>query len=209
MDAFSGLDLMRNHNSRRLLFGLIVLVAIAGAAALFRLRGSAFHWDVFVATMVHVDLAWFVASLLLTYSTYLCRALRWRALIRPLRPNAGVWPLLSATMIGFTALVLFGRPGELVRPYLIAAKQRVPVSSQLAVWLLERVYDLLVVLALFGFALAFFDQTSTPGGELGPALRFVFHVGGRVIAGLCLACLAILIFSSLYGRKRFALTPCF
>ena len=59
--------------------------------------------------------------------------------------------LLSATVIGFTAITLFGRPGEFVRPYLIALKEKVPVTSQLAAWLLERIFDLLMALLLFGF----------------------------------------------------------
>ena len=39
--------------------------------------------------------------------------------------------------------MLLGRPGEFVRPYLIAVKERVPVTSQLAIWVLERIFDLL------------------------------------------------------------------
>jgi hypothetical protein len=72
-------------------------------------------------------------------------------MLRPIRPHASVAGLLSATMIGFTAIVLLGRAGELVRPYLIAQKERVPFPSQVAAWVLERIYDLLMVLVIFGF----------------------------------------------------------
>ena len=47
---------------------------------------------------------------------------------------------------------LSGRPGELIRPYLIAVREKTPFSSQMAIWLLERIWDLLIVLAMFGFA---------------------------------------------------------
>ncbi len=191
---------MRNPNWRRLVFVLLAIGLVVGSVAMFRLRGSAFQWGIFAATMLQLDWAWLAGSLVFIYATYLCRALRWKALLRPLRPEARILPLLSATMIGFTALVLFGRPGEFVRPYLIANKEKVPISSQLAVWLLERVYDLLVVLLLFGFALTRFDQTAMPSGQMGPALRFVFLVGGQVIATSCVACLAVLVLSSLYLR---------
>ncbi len=40
--------------------------------------------------------------------------------------------MLVATVIGFTAITLFGRAGDLVRPYLIAVKEKVPVTSQIS-----------------------------------------------------------------------------
>ena len=50
--------------------------------------------------------------------------------------------LVSYTLIGFTAVVLTGRPGEFVRPYLIAKKAKVPISTQIAAWVIERILDL-------------------------------------------------------------------
>jgi uncharacterized protein (TIRG00374 family) len=61
---------------------------------------------------------------------------------------------VAPTIIGFTGLALFGRPGELIRPYLIARRQDLPFSSQLAVWAVERIFDIgaftfLLILAAF------------------------------------------------------------
>ena len=44
-------------------------------------------------------------------------------------------------MIGFTGLALLGRPGELIRPYLIARHQNLSFASQVAVWTVERIFD--------------------------------------------------------------------
>ena len=44
-------------------------------------------------------------------------------------------------MIGFTALALLGRPGELIRPYLIARHTNLSFASQVAVWAVERIFD--------------------------------------------------------------------
>ena len=63
----------------------------------------------------------------------------------PLRPDVGLRSLISATAVGFTAVVFFGRPGEFVRPWLISVRERVPFSSQLAAWFIERIFDLLSV----------------------------------------------------------------
>lgn len=119
-------------------------------------------------------------------------------MIRPLWPRPKLWPVMSATCIGFTAITLFGRPGEIVRPWLIAAHARLPVSSQLAAWLLERIYDLLAVLAIFGFALS-----QTPGdlSEFSPATRWVFQTGGYVAAGIALACIAILLMVNRFSEN--------
>src|SRR5205823_6591158 len=36
----------------------------------------------------------------------------------------------------------FGRPGELIRPYLIARRENLSFSSQLAAWAVERIFDI-------------------------------------------------------------------
>ncbi len=51
-------------------------------------------------------------------------------------------------------MALLGRPGELIRPYLIARREDLTFSSQLAVWAVERIFDvgaftLLLVLFIF------------------------------------------------------------
>jgi len=83
-------------------------------------------------------------SLVPIFGTYYGRALRWAVFLKPLKQKPSLGNLFSATVIGFAAITVFGRPGEFVRPYLIALKERVPVPSQMAAWILERMFDLLV-----------------------------------------------------------------
>lgn len=90
----------------------------------------------------------------LIYVGYVMRALRWKIFLRPVRPQASTWKLIAPTLIGFTGLALLGRPGELIRPYLIARRTDLTFSSQLAVWAVERIFDIgaftvLLVLAAF------------------------------------------------------------
>ena len=90
----------------------------------------------------------------LIYLAYAMRALRWKIFLRPVRPHASAWKLVSPTLVGFTGLALLGRPGELIRPYLIARRENLTFSSQLAVWAVERIFDIaaftiLLVLAAF------------------------------------------------------------
>ena len=124
--------------------------------------------------------------------TYAGRALRWAVFLKPLKPHPSFRNLLSATVIGFTAITLFGRPGEFVRPFLIARKERVPVTSQFAAWVLERIFDLLMALILFAFALT---RVESSGLRVGDDLSWVLAVGGKV--GGVLAGLVLLILLSL------------
>jgi uncharacterized protein (TIRG00374 family) len=178
----------------------VVLGAILLVAALVLLRSElrkqGFHWSAFVATLSRLDWAWLLAAVALALGTYYGRVLRWVVLLKPLQPNPNRWKLLSATLIGFTAVTLLGRPGEFVRPYLISVQERVPFSSQLAAWVLERIYDLLVALAIFGFALSRVQRL----GDVGPALSWILGIGGWVVYVASAACLIALVMIRRYSE---------
>ena len=116
-------------------------------------------------------------------------------MMRHLNTRLPFMALISCTMIGFTAVVLSGRPGEFVRPYLIAARAKVPMSTQMAAWAIERILDLLMVLLLFGLALS---QVSRGAAEPGSKLQLILRTGGVTI-GL-LAALALVL---LFGFRHF------
>lgn len=189
----------------------ITAAALAALAfVIYRWRTSGFAWRQFIFTIRSVDGAWLGASVALILATYLGRALRWEVMLRPLNRQAATGaaaPLLRrlldvliATCIGFTAVVLFGRAGEPVRPYLIARKTGVAFSSQIAAWVLERILDLLMVLALFGIALT---QISHSAVRPGPTVQTFVQAGGAVAGFAALACLALLVGLSLFrGRVQ-------
>ena len=133
---------------------------------------------------------WVALSLIPIAGTYWGRALRWAVFLKPLKPHPSMRNLLSATVVGFTASTLFGRPGEFVRPYLIARKEQVPVTSQFAAWVLERIFDLLMALLLFAFALT---RVQTSGLHVGQKLTWVLAAGGKVGGALGVAILLVLL----------------
>jgi hypothetical protein len=82
------------------------------------------------------------------------RAVRWKIFLRPVRPKTTITELVSPTLVGFTGLAMLGRAGEFIRPYLIARRTDLSFSSQLAVWAVERIFDVgafafLTILAIF------------------------------------------------------------
>src|SRR5579872_49161 len=152
------------HKSRWKLAAIsLLLLTVALYFLRSELRKSGFHWSVFLATLAGLDWRWLLAAMGFSLATYFGRALRWAVLLKPIRPQPNMTKLISATLIGFTAVTLLGRPGEFVRPYLISVYERVPFSSQIAAWVLERIYDLLIALAIFGFALSHVPYLSNPG----------------------------------------------
>ena len=170
----------------------LALLATAAAAAfvIHRWRTSGFAWSEFAAALRHVNWSWLAVSLALIMATYVGRALRWEVMLRPLRQETSLWRIFKATAIGFTAVVLFGRAGEPVRPYLIAKAEDVSFSSQVAAWLVERILDLLMVLVIFGIALT---QIAHSAVQPGPRIGLVLQAGGYVAGATGVACLALLI----------------
>jgi uncharacterized protein (TIRG00374 family) len=165
-------------------------------------RGHGFDVAAFLATFGRLDPWWLAACVLFSYATYVVRAFRWAVLLRPLRPKPRFWGLFTANMIGFTAVVALGRAGELVRPWLIANKEDVPFASQVAAWVVERLYDSLVAMAAFGFALFWLQNKGFEGRSgLGPGLTWALQAGGFVIGLLSAACLAVLLAMAYQGAR--------
>jgi glycosyltransferase 2 family protein len=178
----------RRWTGRLLILGGGAVLLIAWL--LYWVRGSTFQWQLFLNTLSHVNPAWLIVSIVLMLLTYWGRALRWEVMLRPLGSPLTVRKLTYDTAIGFTAVVLLGRAGEVVRPYLISVSAGLPFSTQVAAWMLERILDLLAVLLLFGFALTWIPTRGLP---LGPALRWVLWTGGYLVAAIGIACLLFLV----------------
>jgi uncharacterized protein (TIRG00374 family) len=180
---------------------------VLGAAAVVwflhaQLAARGFDWHLAAAGFVRLRWQWLALSLLPIGSTYVVRALRWSIFLKPLKAKPSLRNLLSATAIGFTAITLFGRPGEFVRPYLIALKERVPATSQFAAWVLERIFDLLMALLLFAFALS---RVQASGIQAGPKLTWLLAFGGTIVGIACVAITAILLSFRHFaepGRRR-------
>ena len=113
-----------------------------------------FNWSVFWDNARGASLAHALAAIAMTYSGYVLRAARWRVFLRPLR-TVGITRLLGPTIVGFTGLALLGRPGEFIRPYMIARKEGLSLSSQIATLAVERLFDTASAGVLIMVALVF------------------------------------------------------
>lgn len=184
---------MKKRHLGVLLAALAILATVAVVA--YRWHTSGFAWREFLASLRGMDPFWLSVSLGLMLAAYLIRALRWLVMLRPLSSEARLWDTLSATCIGFTAVVFFGRAGEAVRPFLISKKAGVPFSSQIAAWLVERILDLLMVVVLFAIALT---QVSHSSIQSSSHVDTTLHAAGYTGAFVAAAMLAVLV-----GLERF------
>ena len=127
-------------NKKRVVISAVVVAVMVGLVCLQVREWQKFDWGKFWSQTGNVHWLYIASAIGLIYVTYVPRALRWKILLRPVCQTT-TGHLLAPTVIGFAGLALLGRPGELMRPYLIARRTGLTMSDQMAVWTVERIFD--------------------------------------------------------------------
>jgi hypothetical protein len=170
-------------------FAYALVAAILAALIYMQFRTwKGFDWATFWDQSRQVSSLNILNAILLIYLSYFLRALRWKIFLRPVHREISAVALIRPTLIGFTGLALLGRPGELIRPYLIARRINLTFSSQLAVWAVERIFDIggftvLLVLAIFLPT----ELRFLPNPDIYPRLRLGGFLLVVVVVALALA----------------------
>ena len=106
------------------------------------------NWIEVWAEVREANWAQLALALSLFIGTYFVRVLRWRTLLSPLAQTS-LKALFRATVIGFSALFIMGRAGEMiVRPAALSAKEKIHPSACYATVMVERVFDMVMVVVL-------------------------------------------------------------
>lgn len=93
--------------------------------------------------------------LLCLFLIQVLRSYRWGVLLSPFE-KVGQFDLFSVTSVGFLAVVTIpARLGELARPFLITGKSRIRMAAAMGTVFVERIFDILTILAIF-FTILFF-----------------------------------------------------
>ncbi|MBC7965564.1 MAG: flippase-like domain-containing protein [Fuerstia sp.] len=96
--------------------------------------------------------------LALLFGFYWLKTLRWQWLLAPVAPLT-MKQLFPPMLIGFAANNLLpAHLGEFIRVFVVRKKYGVPASTVLSTVILERIFDVLAILALFSVGLAFTDD---------------------------------------------------
>jgi uncharacterized protein (TIRG00374 family) len=168
-------------NSRTVFVSLVAI----GLLAWF-LRGANFNEVWLHVQGARADLL--LASVVMVCLTFLARTIRWRYLLSPLG-HTRFRTVFRSTVIGFGALALLPvRVGDVIRPYLLARQERMPVTSVFATVVLERVLDLVAVLGLLGvYVWGFAEESSLP-----PRLLRPIEVSATIAAAVSATLLVIM-----------------
>jgi len=120
--------------------GFLVSAALLGYF-LYSMRGD---WAKVAEAFRKAHYVWLLPSVGFIGLLYLCRVVRWRLFLSPVK-QVSYLSLLSATCIGFMAnCVLPVRLGEIIRPFVLSRKEKIGLAQVLATALgLERVFDLI------------------------------------------------------------------
>jgi len=173
--------------AKRLVVWLLATAALVALALLIRAKVQ-FSWSVFGQQFRQSDWRRFAAGIALIYGAYILRAVRWSIFLKPVK-RVSPLKLLGSQVIGFTGVALFGRLADLVRPYLVARRVKLTVGSQIAVYTVERMFDLGAMALIFSLALLFApDRNTLPHHEL-----MVKVAKGSFIVTVALAVFAVFV----------------
>jgi len=172
-------------NKKRIVLYIVVLAVLVVLVYLQFRQWRNFDWGRFLETARDVTWRHVFHAVVLVYLAYFLRAVRWKLFLRPVRRQASTLGLFPPTIIGFTGLALLGRPGELIRPYLIARRVNLSLSSQLAVWTVERIFDIAAFTVLMVSAI-FLPTRLRDFAAARPEVFRWLHLAGYLLAAMVL-----------------------
>ena len=174
----------------RILLGLAISVVFIALALRGQDLGQIRH------ALGEADYRYLPPALLLYFAGVWIRAVRWRALLTPVR-RLSLKVLFPVVVIGYMANnILPWRIGEFVRGYVLREREGIPTSASLATIAVERIFDGLTMLAFLLIASHFIP--------LDAALRRVAGAATTVF-GILLLVLFIVVFSDPIRHRLLAL----
>lgn len=173
----------------------IILTVVAAAVLWWFGRGL--DWASVRAAIGRADWRLVAVAVIIVWTTYFVRALRWRALLAPLTPSS-LRELFAATTVGFSAVFLIGRAGEVVRPTFLPLRDpRVRPAAAFVTIGVERIYDMVAVVVLFAVNLIWFRA---PGGGDAVAYARVRQAGIILLVVAAVGIFALVVFKR-YSRQ--------
>jgi glycosyltransferase 2 family protein len=182
---------------REWIVGLVVLAALAGLFA-YEQHIHPFNWTTFAEEFHKARWTKVFIGAGCIYLAFVFRAVRWAWFLRP-NKRVPLFSLLGTQVMGFTAVALIGRIADLVRPYLTARKTGQPVGSQLAVYVVERLFDAGSMALLFCCAILLSPAGTLPHQEIfnrfgkgglaltvaGALFLVAVRLSGKAVASFC------------------------
>jgi uncharacterized protein (TIRG00374 family) len=154
------------------------------------------NWSEVAESLRKADPFYITLSILLICVGYLLRAIRWKVLLLPITESS-LTELFATTTVGFAAIFLIGRAGEIVRPmWLPMRDRRVRPSAALVTLGLERIFDLAALVCFFSINLIWF----TPQAGREAEFQWVEIVGWLLLVGVGIGFVFLFIYQRVSDR---------
>ncbi len=127
---------------------------------------------------------------------YFIRAVRWQVLLKPISESR-LHDLFATTTVGFAAILIVGRAGEIVRPmWLPMRDNRIRPSAAFVTIVIERILDLASLMVFFSVSLIWFRIPP----EHADQFAYIKSVG-NILSGLILAGIIGLVVYHRYSKS--------
>ncbi|MBD3866635.1 MAG: flippase-like domain-containing protein [Acidobacteria bacterium] len=183
------------------------LVGLALATALFWWVLKGIDLALLGESLGKASIAGLALAGVLNISHNIFRVLRWKVLLRPVKARIPFLPMFSAVIVGYmTTWVIPGRLGELVRPALLTAREKVPLGPCLGSVLADRLMDMMAIFVLFAigtFAVTFTGAAAEYAAEIQVTAVLLLLAAITLLSSLVLISMKRgLVESFLEGRGR-------
>ena len=168
---------------KQLILGLVVLCALVALIVWGRDRIH-FDFGVFASQLALADWRRIAIAFGCIYVGYAFRSVRWALLMRHIK-KVPVFSLLGTQVMGFTAVALIGRVADPVRPYLVSKKTGLTLSSQIAIYIVERLFDFCAMALVISMVILLAPAGTLPHPEIVKKAGYG-GLGITVLAGLFL-----------------------
>ena len=169
------------------------------AVFIFWFFGRNLNWAEVSQSLQRANPVYITLAVLVICLGYLLRAKRWQVLLEPITPTS-LKELFATTTVGFAAVFLVGRAGEIVRPmWLPLRDRRVRPSAALVTLGVERIFDLASLICFFAINLIWFDVPVGRENEF----AYIKLVGNLMLAGTFLGFIALILYQK-FSQKIIA-----
>ena len=169
-------------------FILLLLLAVL----IFWWFGRNLDWNEVSQSLRKADPVYLTLAVLIICLGYLLRAIRWKVLLEPITESS-LRELFATTTVGYAAIFLIGRAGEIVRPmWLPMRDRRVRPSAAVVTLAVERVFDLASLICFFSVSLVWFNAPAGRESEF----AYIKLVGNLMLTAAVVGIVALIIYHS-------------
>ena len=139
-----------------------------------------------IAVSKNLNISIYVLAIAVHYSSFYVRGLRWKKLLNTLNIRAGTPALTEMVFLSwFANSIVPAKIGDVYRSYLLKKYNSAPMSTSLGTIVVERIFDITVLLILLSVSGVILFKDKIPG-EILQSLEVGYLLLGLVILGLIL-----------------------